>query len=433
MVKTIFDNIYEGYAYSYPHKHSYRRLNNLSLSTLWQQEKKDALFLYVHLPFCEMRCGFCNLFTIANPQNNMVDEYLQTLEREAAAIKNLVAPQSFGQLAVGGGTPSFLQPHQLEKLFTIIRNLGGKPEHMPSSFEVSPATVTREKLRLLNEQGIDRVSMGVQSFLEPEVKALGRPQKNNEVYAALDLLKQYPFATINLDLIYGAYGQTLSSWLHSVQEVIRYEVEEVFMYPLYVRPLTGITKLNQQEEDNRFLFYREAKQMLLASGYQQVSMRMFRKENTPYKQAARSYSCQEDGMIGLGAGARSYTRAVHYSSEYAVARQNIRSIIEKYITKSHFTEVDYGIELNKEEQQRRFVIKSVLHGTGLDVNRYHTLYGHDVLQQYPLLQELITADLAFVQNGLLRLTESGLDYSDAIGPALYSADIKQLITEFELQ
>lgn len=433
MVKTIFDNIYEGYAYSYPHKHSYRRLNNLSLSSLWQQEKKDALFLYVHLPFCEMRCGFCNLFTIANPQNNMVDAYLQTLEREADAIKNLVTPQSFGQLAVGGGTPSFLQPHQLEKLFTIIRKLGGNPEHMPSSFEVSPATVTREKLRLLNEQGIDRISMGVQSFLEPEVKALGRPQKNNEVYAALDLLKQYPFATINLDLIYGAYGQTLSSWLHSVQEVIRYEVEEVFMYPLYVRPLTGITKLNQQEEDNRFLFYREAKQMLLAAGYRQVSMRMFRKENTPYKQAARSYSCQEDGMIGLGAGARSYTRAVHYSSEYAVARQNIRSIIEKYIAKSHFNEVDYGIELNKEEQQRRFVIKSILHGTGLDVNRYHTLYGYDALQQYPLLQELITADLAFIQNGILLLTESGLDYSDAIGPALYSADIKQLITEFELQ
>jgi oxygen-independent coproporphyrinogen-3 oxidase len=116
-----------------------------------------------------------------------------------------------------------------------------------------------------------------------------------------------------------------------------------------------------------------------------------------------------------------------------VARQNIRSIIEKYIAKSHFNEVDYGIELNKEEQQRRFVIKSVLHGTGLDVNRYHTLYGHHALQQYPLLQELITADLASIQNSILRLTESGLDYSDAIGPALYSADIKQLITEFELQ
>ena len=138
-------------------------------------------------------------------------------------------------------------------------------------------------------------------------------------------------------------------------------------------------------------------------------------------------------MIGLGAGARSYTRSVHYSSEYAVARHNIRSIIEKYIAKPNFNEVDYGIELNKEEQQRRFVIKSVLHGTGLDCNRYNTLYGNDALTQYPLLQELITADMALLQNGILRLTEHGLDYSDAIGPALYSVPIKQLITEFELQ
>jgi oxygen-independent coproporphyrinogen-3 oxidase len=433
MVKTLFDNIYEGYAYSYPHKHSYRRLNKRSLPLLWEEERKDALYLYIHLPFCEMRCGFCNLFTIANPQNDMVDAYLQTLAREAAAIKTHIAPRAFGQMAVGGGTPTYLQPQQLEKLFAIIRKLGAQPENMPSSFEVSPATVTREKLRLLNEQGIDRISMGVQSFLEPEVKALGRPQNNKEVYAALDLLKQYPFATVNLDLIYGAYGQTLSTWLHSVKEVIRYEVEEVFMYPLYVRPLTGITKLSQQQEDNRFLFYREAKQLLLANGYRQVSMRMFRKAGLTQKQTARSYSCQEDGMIGLGAGARSYTRSVHYSSEYAVARQNIRGIIEKYIAKPHFNEVDYGIELNKEEQQRRFVIKSVLHGAGLDLNRYSTLYGNDALQQYPLLPELIKADMAMMQNKILRLTDNGLDHSDAIGPALYSDPIKQLINEFELQ
>jgi oxygen-independent coproporphyrinogen-3 oxidase len=433
MVKTLFDNIYEGYAYSYPHKHSYRRLNNLALPSLWEAEKKDALFLYVHLPFCEMRCGFCNLFTIANPQGNMVDTYLQTLSREAMAIKEQVAPAAFAQMAVGGGTPTFLQWQQLEKLFTIIRRLGALPEKMPTSFEVSPATLTREKLSLLADQGVNRVSMGVQSFLEAEVKALGRPQKNEEVYTALDLLKQYSFATINVDLIYGGYGQTLSSWLHSVQEVIRYDVEEVFIYPLYVRPLTGITKINQQQEDNRFVLYREAKELLLSAGYKQVSMRLFQKAGTSHKQAARSYSCQEDGMIGLGAGARSYTSSVHYSSEYAVARQNIKSIIEKYIAKASFTEADYGIVLDTEEQQRRFVIKSILHGTGLDLKRFTTLYNQDALQLYPLLPELMKANMAVLQDDVLCLTSAGLDYSDAIGPALYSEPIKQLITQFELQ
>jgi oxygen-independent coproporphyrinogen-3 oxidase len=221
--------------------------------------------------------------------------------------------------------------------------------------------------------------------------------------------------------------------LHSVQEVIRYNVEEVFIYPLYIRPLTGITKISQQQDDSRFIFYREAKQLLLSAGYQQVSMRMFQKKGIKQKQAARSYACQEDGMIGLGAGARSYTRSVHYSSEYAVARQNIRSIIQNYIARPHFNDVDYGIVLDKEEQQRRFVIKSILHGTGLDLNRFSTLYAQDALETYPLLSELMKADMATLEGDLLRLTSMGLDYSDAIGPALYSAPIRQLITEFELQ
>ena len=433
MIKLSFTDMFEGYAYSYPHKHSYRKLDTLSLPQLWKDEKKDALFLYVHLPFCEMRCGFCNLFTIAHPREHIVDAYLDTLEIEARAVNEHIAPEGFGQLAVGGGTPTFLNYHQLEKLFSIIRKLGCDPETMPVSFETSPATITREKLALLSAQGVDRISMGIQSFLEQEVKALGRPQQNKEVYEALELLQQFPFQTINVDLIYGVSGQTLSSWLHSVQEVIRYGVQEVFIYPLYIRPLTGITRMKQDQEDNRFLFYREAKQLLLSSGYRQVSMRMFQKKDATQKQSVQIYSCQEDGMIGLGAGARSYTRSVHYSSEYAVKRQNIHSIIEKYIAKKDFNGVDYGIVLNQEEQQRRFVVKSILHNSGLNLNRYFTLFDNDALTEYSLLQTLIDDEFARLQDGLLQLTETGLDYSDVIGPRLYSNSIRKLITEFELQ
>jgi len=433
MLTTAFDNVYAGYAYSYPHKHSYRRLSPLPIKALWQAEQKDALYLYMHLPFCEMRCGFCNLFTIAHPQQHMVDAYLKTLAREAAAIKELVAPQRFAQLAVGGGTPTFLNLHQLEKLFAIIRSLGCDVTAVPASFEMSPATITREKLAFLIDQGIDRASMGVQSFVEQETKALGRPQQNKQVYEALERLQQYSFATVNIDLIYGAYGQTLDSWLYSVQEVIKAGVQEVFIYPLYVRPLTGINKMNQAAEDKRFVFYREAKQLLLAAGYTQLSMRMFQKQTQQSKPQGRSYACQEDGMIGLGAGARSYTRAVHYSSEYAVARQNIRSIIETYINKEQFNEADYGIVLSEEEQQRRYVIKSVLHGSGLNIQRYSQLFNLSVLEQFPLLQELLQNGMATLQNNVLQLTSTGMDYADAIGPALYSEPIKELITAFELQ
>lgn len=434
-MSTLFPTIFDSYAYSYPHKHSYRKMEALPLADLWQQEKKDALFLYVHLPFCEMRCGFCNLFTIANPKDDMVNVYLQALEREAMAVKEAVQPEHFGQLAVGGGTPTFLDLPQLEKLFHIIRGLGAQPEQIPVSFEMSPKTINREKVQFLHQQGVDRVSMGIQSFLETEQKALGRPQKNTEVFAALELLKQQGFATVNIDLIYGAENQTQASWIYSIEQAIQYQVEEVFIYPLYVRPLTGITKKGEQPADNRFQLYQTAKTLLTEAGYEQVSMRMFRRLTAGNGKPATRYFCQEDGMTGLGAGARSYTRTVHYSSEYAVARHNIKSIIDQYIrrTDAEFRQADYGIQLTQEEQQRRFVIKSLLHSSGLDMQRYTALYGASPLHHYPQLQQLTEQELAAEAQQLLRLTSKGIDYSDAIGPWLYSAPIKERIQNFVLQ
>jgi len=277
--------------------------------------------------------------------------------------------------------------------------------------------------------------MGIQSFFESEVKALGRPQKNAEVYAALDLLNKYKFSTLNIDLIYGVYGQTLPSWLHSVQEAIRFNIDEIFIYPLYVRPLTGIDKLNKTTIDTRFRLYTAAREMLQEAGYEQISMRMFRLKKDSLVKRDGLYSCQEDGMMGMGAGARSYTKSVHYSSEYAVARHHIKAIIDTYIAKSpeQFSYIDYGTILTTEEQERRFVIKSLLHSDGLCMERFEGLFGGHVLQKYPCLQTLTAHEMARENGGKIYLTQTGIDYSDAIGPWLYSTMVKELITEFQLQ
>lgn len=434
--KPLFNQMFEGYAYSYPHKHSYRRMEPVSLEKLWAPEKKDALFLYIHLPFCEMRCGFCNLFTVANPQETIVDAYLDTLEQQAETIRRVIKPQSFAQIAIGGGTPTFLEMHQLEKLFSIMRSIGAEPKDIPVSFEMSPKTISPQKLKLLKENGVDRVSIGIQSFLDGETKALGRPQKNKEVEDALNLIRQYAFNTLNLDLIYGTFGQTPEAWKYSLEQAVSFQPEEIFIYPLYVRALTGINKLEQNVDDLREDLYFLAKKFLTEAGYEQISMRLFRLKTAQSSKGATNYSCQEDGMIGLGAGARSYTKHLHYSSEYAVARGNIKHIINEYIAKSNndFEFVDYGIELPAEEQKRRFVIKSILHASALDTQRYESLYGNKLLSDFPQLDLLLQNQLAAIdEHQKMRLTSQGTDYSDAIGPWLYSGYIKELIQTFELK
>src|SRR4029453_1273246 len=100
---------YVSYSYAYPHKTAYRRLPvPVPLRDLWAAEGRDALFLYLHIPFCEMRCGFCNLFTTANPKGDFAAKYLTTLRREALRTAAALGPARFARLAIGGGTPTYL-------------------------------------------------------------------------------------------------------------------------------------------------------------------------------------------------------------------------------------------------------------------------------------------------------------------------------------
>lgn len=436
--KLTFDNPYAGYAYSYPHKHAYRPFDKaISLETLWQDEPKDALFLYLHIPFCEMRCGFCNLFTVANPKGNLEEQYIRALKSQAETVKNALGESKFARIAVGGGTPTFLEMPELTQLFDIIQSvMHVNTSETPFSFEMSPKTITPEKLHFLHQNGVDRVSIGIQSFIENEQKSLGRPQKNKEVFDALSMIRNVDFKALNIDLIYGTYGQTAESWLFSLQSAMSYKPEEIFIYPLYTRPLTGIEKMAKNALDNRFDLYLLAKNYLTRNGYEQISMRMFRLKTLENTDNMPFYCCQEDGMVGLGAGARSYTKHVHYSSEYAVGSKNVKGIIQDFVgkTPTDFAVADYGICLNEAELKRRYLIKSILQTSGLDRTQYHTFFNSDVLDEQPKLIELLESDLCYIENSnQIKLTSKGIDLSDAIGPWLYSAAIEAKISEFDLK
>src|SRR2546429_410658 len=109
---------YLAYTYAYPHKTAYRAFSSpLALSDLWAQENREAAFLYLHVPFCEMRCGFCNLFTTVNPQDSFVTQYLEALKRQARSVREQLSDVRVACMAIGGGTPTFLTVSELAQLF----------------------------------------------------------------------------------------------------------------------------------------------------------------------------------------------------------------------------------------------------------------------------------------------------------------------------
>ncbi|MBM6385196.1 MAG: STM4012 family radical SAM protein [Paenibacillus sp.] len=430
---------YRSYLYSYPHKTAYRELDPpLPLRRLWERENTDTYFLYMHIPFCAARCGFCNLFTLPDRRDDTHERYVDALERQAKQWAPLTSRRPYSRFAIGGGTPTLLNEVQLNRLFDIAENVMGlDPAHASISIETSPDTVTEGKLALLKERSVDRVSMGIQSFIEAEAAAIYRPQKPLEVERALEKLMRYDFPLLNLDLIYGLPGQTVESWLYSLERVLSYEPGEIFIYPLYTRENTIVKPedIQRQGPDIRMELYTAARETLKSRGYVQYSMRRFAKESSSHaSKELLPYSCQEEGMVGLGCGARSYTSEVHYASKYGVSYKATQSIIADYVAAERYDVADYGIVLSREEQKRRFILKALLHREGLTLDDYLQRFGSEVMTDYAWLSELLTEGMAVIEqeneHQVLRLTEEGLGYSDAIGDWLISAEIREQMEGF---
>jgi oxygen-independent coproporphyrinogen III oxidase len=431
---------YQDYAYGYPHKTAYRPLTPpRPLAEVWRGNDDGELSLYLHMPFCEMRCGFCNLFTAADPHRELVAPYLAALRRQAEAVAGALGPRRFADLAIGGGTPTFLSAAELDSLFDLITEvLGAAPHGIPVSVEASPMTVTPDRLAVLAARGVDRLSLGVQSFDDAELKTYGRAREAAATERALDNIRAAGFATLNIDLIYGGQFQTIESWMWSVRRALTWAPEEIFLYPLYVRPLTGLAGRARVENDLGLACYRAARDALLAAGYDQFSMRMFRRQGAPSRRTQ-----SEDGadqgvtgvdMLGLGCGARSYASAssLHYCTEYAVGRPGVLAILQDYVARPHaaFAAADYGVVVDECEQRRRFVLLSLMQHTGVDRSAYARRFGGDAVGDFPELAALVRRGLATLDVSAIVLTQSGLERSDIIGPWLYSADMRRRMESY---
>ena len=430
------ESLYDGYAYAYPHKTAYRALDPpVSLAEAWAEEDRRALFLYVHIPFCEMRCGYCNLFTRSRPADGEVAAYLEALARQAGRLRESLGEASFARLAVGGGTPTFLGARGLDQLLSLIEDtMGAGLGTVPSSVEASPGTAHRDVLALLVDRGVQRLSLGIETFDDRELAALGRPERTARAEAALERARAAGFATLNIDLIYGIAGQTVTSWLASLEHALAFAPEEIYLYPLYVRPLTGLARRAPPALDQRLLLYREGRARLLAAGYQQQSMRMFRRAaHAP--DAGPVYCCAQDGTVGLGAGARSYTRALHYSEGYAVSASAVREILAAYVARDEedFARATWGVRLDGREQRRRYVLKTLLRVEGLSRQIYRDQFGTDVLEDLPEVARLIDEGLISDDGSSLTPTERGLECSDAVGPRLVSGEVAQRMRTAQLR
>ncbi|MFJ9522490.1 STM4012 family radical SAM protein [Kitasatospora sp. NPDC101801] len=440
---------YQQYVYAYPHQKAYRLLTDRPLlRDVWANERLDALSLYVHIPFCEMRCGFCNLFTRTGAPEDVTRAFLGTVERQARATREALDakgdPVRFTLAAFGGGTPTYLTADELTRLCDICEHvMGADLKVLPWSVETSPATATADRLAVLAERGATRLSIGVQSFVDEEARAAVRPQKRKEVEEALARLKEAAFPILNIDLIYGIDGQTEQSFRVSLDAALSWEPEEIYLYPLYVRPLTGLMARHDKDgrlwDEQRLRLYRYGRDHLLAAGYRQTSMRVFQRIGTAAVElsdlAGISEYNQQAGMVGLGVGARSFTTDLHYTTDYAVAVPEVRRIIDDYLATptEEFRRAQWAFRMDQDERRRMFVLQALLEWTGLRTDAYRRQFGTRPEADFPA-EFAALAERGWLTTGdgeTLLLTAEGMAWADAIGPLFFSPRVNDAMNSYQ--
>ena len=495
-----FSERYEQYMYSYPHKTAYRSLHGINFIDYFPKREEEMLSLYFHIPFCESKCGYCNLFSVTGQKEDFISSYLDAIERQALQYleniywqsKNMTAQYNmmcttaqgnkplrgcgrheltneknknfssvsinknsypfFYSLTLGGGTPLLLSEKQLERLFSIAYQFPFI-KNFPVVVETSPKQTTKAKLEILKQYGTTRISIGIQSFKEEELLSLNRSHTLQDCKRALYLIEDVGFSCRNIDLIYGIPGQTKQSLQYSLDAALFYQPEEIFLYPLYIKQGTPLYLKKTEISSQRYDLYLFASRYLLDQGYQQISMRYFKKilkhnnqnyckENKENKD--REKSCGFEHTLSLGCGGRSYLKNLHFCTPYHIEPFACLQEIHSFIEQSYYTPISFGYLLNGDEMLRRYIIKNLLHRNGIIMEDYtkarelcmqYQYYDFSenfdsIFKDFPILYELLEEKLMIQEKQRIVLTEKGISYSDAIGPLFISKTVKEKMKQW---
>ena len=281
--------------------------------------------LYIHIPFCKQKCNYCDFASFAG-QEKRIDSYLRALSQEAAACPI----SQFETLYVGGGTPSLLCAGQIRKLTETMEEFFGPIKNFEeSTFEANPESLTEEKLSILRKAGFNRLSMGLQSFNDRELKTLGRVHTAAEFLAAYKAAQKAGFTNINVDLIAGLPGQTLASFLDSLKRLCALEPCHISVYGLQIEEATPFFKQGIVcDEGLMRQMLERSHDFLTTQGYHHYEISNYAKPG--FEARHNTHYWQNGEYVGLGSAAASYVGGVRTQNtpdvqEYIARMKNNQS------------------------------------------------------------------------------------------------------------
>lgn len=367
--------------------------------------------LYIHIPFCQSKCGYCS-FSSWPGLETIHDRYIQAVLKELSEAAKTYDGGQLSTIFFGGGTPTVLPASQLQKILNCCGQLFGMEKGAEITLEANPGTIDREKLGELKAAGFSRISIGVQSFRDEDLQVLGRCHTASEAVAAFRDARAAGFDNISLDLMYGLPKQSVESWRQNLAKVMALGPEHISMYQLTV------------EEDTPF-FVLEGKGMLELPADEAIiamddlNLHICRAEGYDWYEVSNfarpGYRCRHnlnywhnEQYLAAGAGAVSYLagqreRRVADPAEYvAMVESDRKPIVESE-------------KLSRDESFRETVTMGLRLTEGIEIKRLRTRYGVDTVAYYgDTLQKLLADGLMECSHTHLRVSEKGRLFSNVI-------------------
>ena len=365
--------------------------------------RTEPIGIYVHIPFCVKKCHYCDFCSFSTLSSEVRAKYIDTLVAEIQSFKS-DAKISVDSIFFGGGTPSLLSPDEFERIHNAISSAFDILPSAEFTVEVNPKTVDEKKLKSYKSCGVNRISIGMQSVNEKELKMLGRIHNYADFEDAYKLVRFVGFENVNVDLMYGIPDQTKASLMKTLDALIRLSPEHISAYGLIIEKGTPFydnrRSLPLPTEDQECDMYDLICTRLSDSGYRHYEISNYAKNGKESRHNLKYWRCGE--YIGFGVAAYSYFRGMRFGNSDS---------IDEYLSENA---KEY---ISKEEAEPRYeyVMLGLRLADGISLSEYKDKFGVDfLLGRENKISEYINSGYMIMQNGRLFLTEKGFYVSNTI-------------------
>lgn len=367
----------------------------------------QTLGVYIHIPFCVQKCVYCD-FLSAPATREIQQAYLNALKREIEEEAKDYREYVIETVFFGGGTPSILEAEDIAECIHLLKRYYSMSGDAEITIEMNPGTASKEKLEGLKKAGVNRLSIGLQSAQNEELKMLGRIHTWEEFVDTYKMAREAGFTNVNVDLMSALPGQNLKTWEETLQKVLELEPEHISAYSLIIEEGTVLyDKLEQyppipSEEEDRIM-YQRTKQLLSEKGYERYEISNYAKKGCESRHNTRYWV--RKAYVGFGLGASSMVADRRWSNTGEMA-----DYLEAKIEKKE----DFHI-LTQEECMEEYMFLGLRMVKGVSEKRFFDLFGKQMEEVYgKVIQKWKKEGFLQKEEGRVYLTDKGIDVSNVI-------------------